>query len=353
MSQTPQPPRLAAISDLVGKESLANLPTPVHEYRLRLPSGKHQVTVKFDNLAGDLYGGNKVRKLEYILHRAREKHCERVATFGTVASHHALATALYAKRLGYPCVCFLSHQPPSPAASKALRMHLEIGTSLVRYGGGYEKRLQILRRNLWGRHPWVVPIGGSSWLGAFGFVCAGIELAKQVAEGLLQPPGRLYVAAGTMGTAAGLALGLALAELPAEVHAIRVSDTSICNEQAMRRLIDKTARMMHRLDRSIPRNLGERVNLRLRNEFYAGGYARTDDRTEAAIAFARDEMGLELEGTYTGKAMAALLADLSGHDAADGKFLFWNTFNSASLPVDENAPLDRDALPEEFLRYVS
>jgi D-cysteine desulfhydrase len=353
MLQKPQSRRLASITALLGKESLANLPTPVREYRLRLPSGEHEVTVKLDNLTGDLYGGNKVRKLEYILHRARERHCERVATFGTVASHHALATALYAKRLGYPCVCFLSHQPPSPAASKALRMHLEIGTSLVRYGGGYEKRLEILRRNLWGRHPWVVPIGGSSWLGAFGFVCAGIELAEQVADGLLQTPARLYVAAGTMGTAAGLALGLALAKLPVEVHAVRVSDTSICNEEKMRRLIDKTARMMHRLDRSIPRDLGKRVNVRVRHEFFAGGYTRTDTRTEAAIAFARDEMNLELEGTYTGKAMAALLADLSGNDTPHRKFLFWNTFNSASLPVDENAPIDRRALPEEFLRYVT
>jgi D-cysteine desulfhydrase len=353
MLQKPQARRLASITGLLGKESLASLPTPVREYRLRLPSGKHDVTVKLDNLSGDLYGGNKVRKLEYILHRAREKHCERVATFGTVASHHALATALYAKRLGYPCVCFLSHQPPSPAASKALRMHLEIGTSLVRYGGGYEKRLEILRRNLWGRHPWVVPIGGSSWLGAFGFVCAGIELAEQVADGLLRTPARLYVAAGTMGTAAGLALGLALAKLPAEVHAVRVSDSSICNEEKMRCLIDKTALMMHRLDRSIPRDLGKRANVRLRHEFFAGGYARTDAGTDAAIDFARDEMGLELEGTYTGKAMAALLADLSGNDTRHRKVLFWNTFNSASLPVDENAPIDRHALPEEFLRYVS
>jgi D-cysteine desulfhydrase len=345
--------RLASIGGLLGKESLANLPTPVREYRLSMPSGRRQVTVKLDNLTADLYGGNKVRKLEYILHRAREKHCERVATFGTVASHHALATALYAKRLGYPCVCFLSHQPPSPAASKTLRMHLKLGTSLVRYGGGYQKRLQILRRNLWGRHSWVVPSGGTSWLGAFGFVCAGIELAEQVAEGLLQPPGRLYVAAGTMGTAAGLALGIALADLPTEVHAVRVSDTSICNEQAMRRLIDKTARMMYRLDPSVPRNLSERVNICLRHGFFAGGYARTDAQTEAAIAFAANELGLELEGTYTGKAMAALLADLSGRDAAGRQFLFWNTFNSAPLPVDENAPVDRDALPQEFLRYVS
>lgn len=353
MSPDLQSSRLPRIGGLVGKETLANLPTPVREYPLTFPAGRRQLSVKLDNLAGELYGGNKVRKLEYILHRARQKHCERIATFGTVASHHALATALYSKRLGLPCTCFLSHQPATPATAETLKMHLQLGTSLVRYGGAYEKRLRILRQHLWGRESWVVPAGGTSWLGAFGFVCAGIELAEQIREGHLPAPDRLYVAAGTMGTAAGLALGLALANLTTEVHAVRVSDASICNEEAMQRILDKTARMMHRLDRALPRNLAQRVNLRLRHEFFAGGYARTDAQTEAAIAFARDELDLELEGTYTGKAMAAVIHDLSGAEGPKERFLFWNTFNSAPLPLDTKAPVDRSALPEEFLRYVS
>lgn len=353
MSQRPQLSHLASIGGLIGKESLAHLPTPVREYPLRLPAGHRKLTVKLDNLTGDLYGGNKVRKLEYILYRARQKHCERIATFGTVASHHALATALYASRLGYPCTCFLSHQVPTAAAAKTLRMHVQLGTSLVCYGGAYAKRLKILREHLWGRHPWVVPVGGTSWLGAFGFVCAGIELAEQIAEGLLPPPDRLYVAAGTMGTAAGLALGLALAELQTEVHAIRISDTSICNEEALRHIIDKTARMMHRLDNSIPREVSRRVNIRLRHEFFAGGYARTDAETDAAIDLAKGQLDLQLEGTYTGKAMAAVIRDFSGGGTGAREFLFWNTFNSAQLPLDANATFDRKALPEEFLRYVS
>lgn len=231
-------------------------------------------------------------------------------------------------------------------------MHLKLGTSLVRYGGGYEKRLRTLRQHLWGRNPWVVPIGGTSWLGAFGFVAAGIELAEQVAEGLLPEPDRLYVATGTMGTAAGLALGLALSDLKTAVHAVRVSDTFICNEDALRRILAKTVRMLRRLDRSIPQDLAERTRIRLRHDFFAGGYARTDDETEAAIRFAKDELDLQLEGTYTGKAMAAVISDLAGAATSGTECLFWNTFNSTPLPVDHRESIDRDALPEEFLRYV-
>jgi D-cysteine desulfhydrase len=338
---------------LLGKESLAHLPTPVREYPVHIAGSRHRLSVKLDNLTGEIYGGNKVRKLEYILHRAREKNCERVATFGTVASHHALATSLYARRLGFPCICFLSHQVPTPAASSTLRMHLQIGTSLVRYGGPYKKRLHTLRQHLWGRNPWVVPVGGTSWLGAFAYACAGIELAGQVAEGLVPRPDRLYVATGTMGTAAGLALGLALAGLGTEVQAIRVSDTSICNESDLKLLLYKTARMMHRLDRAIPRDLGEHAKITLRHEFFAGGYARTDEETDTAIRLAKDELDLELEGTYTGKAMAAVFRDLPAAENSQQNFLFWNTFNSVPLPIDESAPIDPAALPDEFLRYLN
>lgn len=343
---------LPPLSGMLGKETLAKLPTPVREYRLHLPFGSRELSVKLDNLSGDIYGGNKVRKLEYILHRARQKRCERIATFGTVGSHHALATALYADRLGYPCTCFLSHQRPTPNVSTSLRMHMQIGTLVVRYGGAYRKRLQILRENLWGRHPWVVPAGGTNWLGCYSFVCAGVELAEQVAAGLLPPPDRLYVAAGTMGTAAGLALGLTVSGLDTEVHAVRVSDTSVCNEDGLQHILTKTARMMHRLDSSIPRRISERVNLRLRHEFYAGGYAHSNEETQAAIRFAKDELDLELEETYTGKAMAAVIRDLNERHAGSRNFLFWNTYSSAELPLDANARVDADALPEEFLRYL-
>lgn len=353
MSPALEQSRLPSIDRLLGKETLAQLPTPVREYPLHVAGAQHRLSVKLDNLTGDVYGGNKVRKLEYILHRAREKDCERVATFGTVASHHALATSIYAKQLGFPCICFLSHQVPTPAASSSLRMHLQLGTRLVRYGGPYKKRLDTLRHHLWGRNPWVIPIGGTSWLGAFAYVCAGIELAAQVAKGLVPPPDRLYVAAGTMGTAAGLALGLALAGMRTEVHAVRVSDTSICNQDDLKLLLDKTARMMHRLDPAIPRNLGAQSNLRLRHEFFAGGYARTDDETEAAIRLAKDELDLELEGTYTGKAMAAVIRDLSAAGSSGLNFMFWNTFNSAPMQMDESAPVDPSALPSEFLRYLN
>lgn len=338
------------IRDLPGKVDLASLPTPVREYRLQAAAGSRPLYVKHDDLTASLYGGNKVRKLEYYFHRARERGCEVVATFGTVGSHHALATALYADVLGYACTCFLSHQKASPAVTETLMTHLRVGTRVVRYGGYYPERIGTLRANLWGRAAWVIPAGGTCWLGTYAFVRAGQELARQVAQKLLPEPDRLYAATGTMGTAAGLALGLALAGLRTEVHAIRVSHTWLCNEAELARILRNTTNMMRRLDAAVPADLHRQARIVLRHEFFAGGYARSNEETDAAIELARDQLGLALESTYTGKAMAAVLRDV---DAGAGDVLFWNTYNSATLPEPDADAIDRSALPAEFLRYVA
>lgn len=334
----------------LGKETLADLPTPVRRHSMEHAGRRVEMFVKRDDLTGDVYGGNKLRKLEYLLHRLRVRERRLVGTFGTVASNHALATAICCRRLALPCVCFLSHQRATPSAGRALNMHARLGTKVVPWGGEYSARLAVLREHLWRRDAGVIPPGGSSWLGTVGYVEAGVELAAQIAGGGLPRPDRVYVATGTMGTAAGLALGFALAGLSSEIHAVRVSHTWLCNEHALSRLVQKTAGMLHRLLPAFPAQLDRRVNLRLRHEFFAGGYAATDAATEEAIRLADEQLGLTLEGTYTGKAMAALLADLA-RDPASGGILFWNTCNGRVLPVASRAPLDPATLPPEFRRY--
>ncbi len=333
------------------KASLASLPTPVSKRSLNTASGRQRVSIKHDDLTGELYGGNKVRKLEYIFRLARSRNAQRIATFGTVASNHALATALYASASGFECTCFLSHQSKTANVGRVLNMHLDNGTEIVRFGGGRASRVATMRDNLLGRNAWVIPIGGSSWLGTLGFVNAGLELAEQILSGEVPAPARVYVATGTMGTAAGLALGLALRGIAINVHAIRVSHESICNPAAMRRLIAKTAMLMRRFDATIPTDLASRTRFVLRDEFFGDGYARSNKATDRAIALARDELDLSLEQTYTGKAMAALLHDLDNTGAAKQPSLFWNTYNSRPLPVGEERPADNESLPAEFLRY--
>ena len=341
-------PRLAAC---LPKSSIADLPTPLKQYSLRKQHNAPSILVKHDDLSSRLYGGNKIRKLEYILQRAKDRDAKRVATFGTVASNHALATALYATELDLKCTCLLSHQSKTAKAPLALNMHLQNQTEIVRFGGARRSRVNTMRKYLQNRRTWVIPMGGSSWLGVVGFVNAGLEVAAQFDTAGVDIPDRLYVANGTMGTAAGIALGLALANIPTEVHAVRVTHEFIANPTAMQRLINKTAAMMNRLDPTVPADIAARSKLRFRDEFFAGGYAQSNPETDRAIEFAREEIGLTLDATYSGKAMAALLHDLSRDDRAENKMMFWNTYNSSVLPVTAEQPEDTSHLPEEFLRY--
>ncbi len=340
-----------ALSGKLRKVALANLPTPVGSGSISTAAGRREISIKYDNLTSSYYGGNKVRKLEYLLQRAIERRAKRIATFGSVASNHALATALYARRLDLDCTCLLSHQARSAAVVKVLQLLLQSGAEIVRYGGDYGARIATMRQHVQGRRSWVIPLGGSSWLGTVGYVAAGLELAGQVSAGRIPAPTRIYIATGTMGSAAGLALGLALAELQSEVQAVRVSPQAIMNRERLDKLMAKTAVMLNRLDASIPADLHRRARIEVRHEFYGDGYAMSNAATEAAIDEARDALGLALDSTYTGKAMAALLQDAAQPRHRDASLMFWNTYNSRPLPEIHATAPESAKLPAEFLRY--
>ncbi len=331
------------------KLALADLPTPVTTRNYSLGSRRFEVAIKHDEATSSLYGGNKVRKLEYLLQRAKDRGARRVATFGAAGSNHALATAMHASTLGLDCTCFLSHQQTTPNVARTLNMHRELGTEIFKWGHGVDQ-VAMFREHLQGRGAWVIPLGGTCWLGAVGFVNAGLELAAQVAEGHIDRPDRIYIACGTTGSAAGLALGIAAAGLRATVHAVQVADNPFSSERKMRKLMDKTRHLLNRLspDFDAPDYASRIV---WRDEFLAGGYARVDDATTIAVALAKDQLGLSLETTYTGKAMAAMLHDLALADDDLGRCLFWNTYNAQPLPVSATRPEHLGNIPDEFASY--
>ncbi|MDJ0812297.1 MAG: pyridoxal-phosphate dependent enzyme [Woeseiaceae bacterium] len=338
-----------ALARRLPRTRLADLPTPVEIRSLQIGGDEHQLAIKRDDLTGELYGGNKVRKLEYLLAKAQSRGARRIATFGTVGSNHALAMALYAHELGYECTCFLSHQAVTPTIARTLRLHLANGTEIIRYGGGRASRIATLRKHLWRRRAFLIPPGGSSWLGAVGFVAAGLELAAQVDAGDIALPDRIYVANGTMGTAVGLALGLALAGASSELHAVQVTEDFVSSPRAMQRLLEKTASMLNRLDPTIPDNLAARARYVFRTGYLGDGYAKSNAATDAAVALALEQLDLPLETTYTGKAMAALIDDLKN---GPGNVLFWNTYNSRQLSDPALDAAAEAVLPKAFQLYL-
>jgi D-cysteine desulfhydrase len=334
--------------------SLADWPTPVQRLGgLEGATGASALYLKRDDTAGERYAGNKLRKLEYLLADAKARGAARVMTFGAYGSNHALATAVHARAMGLGCISMLVPQVPSTKACRNLLASHAAGAELHHYPGEGAiadavryQRLRHERRD--GVAPVVVPGGGSSALGAVGFVGAGLELADQIAAGELPAPARIYIALGTTGTVAGLAIGLAAAGLGTEVMAVRVVQAEFGSRARLDRLIRETGELLAGADPSFPRISPEDCHVTLRHDFFGGEYARYTPDSLDAVRRAWTTDGVRLEGTYTGKALAAMLADLGDADLRRQPVLFWNTYNSLPLRVDG---IDYRSLPRPFHRY--
>ena len=331
---------------------LVDAPTPVEDGSALLPSDEDlsigSLWVKRDDMTSARYGGNKVRKLELLLGEAIAEGRRAVITFGAYGSNHALATAVYASALGLEPHVVLSPQAPGPFAARTLRAHAGIGTKLHVVEGWDGKRAAVeAKRALTERDgiaPSIIPMGGTSPLGALGYVNAALELLGQRSA-----PNRVYVAGGTLGTAIGLAVGFAAAGAPTKVIAVRVTPDEIAFDAFAETLAAETIALLRSLDSGFPDLRFRDLAFELRHEWFEPGYGIVTPETTEAVAFA-SAGGVKLETTYTGKAFAAMLGDArNGKIGATESVVFWDTYNSAPMP-----PAGDDALLPEVLRdYVA
>ena len=317
---------------------------------IELPLGDRTLLAKLDGDTSELYGGNKVRKLEYLLAQAQRHGCERVATFGAAGSNHATATAVHAHRLDLRCTTFLSRQRTTPWIEDNLKLQLQSNADIVFVEGTRAQREQQARRwiHKYRERVWRIPMGGSSIAGALGYVNAGLELAAQLSG--KTPPDRLYVPLGTMGTAVGLAVGLALAGARIPIHAVRVVHETIGSAATAIVFFKRLTRLLTSLDPTIPRLTFDPALFIVREEFFGAGYAHATDAAIVALAHAKDHWNLALETTYSAKTLAALLADQRSVSAPNSPLL-WCTYSSHKQDEDDR-PVGLAALPEPLHRYM-
>jgi D-cysteine desulfhydrase len=174
----------------------------------------------------------------------------------------------------------------------------------------------------------VIPFGGTNARGLIGFVNAAIELADQIEAGALPMPDLIYVPYGSTGTACGLALGLAAIGLRTSVVGVRVVPAESTNPDRARRVMEEAMGLLRGLDAGFPAVNLDRVALEVRDGFLGDEYAAVTAESLEAVALAQAD-NLHLETTYTGKALAALVADAKAGKLASKTTLFWNTYSSA------------------------
>lgn len=288
--------------------SLARLPTPIDRLpRLSAHLGGPQIYVKRDDLTDLGLGGNKLRKLEFLLGEALAQGADIVLTVGALQSNHARQTAAACARLGLDCELILRsgrHASEAYLQNGNLLLDRLFGADIHLLQASESRedfmtaRAAALREA--GRKPYCIPVGGSCGLGNLGYVACADEILSQSSASHVQFAA-VVVATGSGGTQGGLVAGMKLLDgMP--VMGIAVEGTRAEQEALTIRQAEET---LHHLGRE---DVGVAEAVCVFDEFVGPGYARPTDAMREALSLAARCEGLVLDPVYTGKAFAGLIA---------------------------------------------
>ena len=318
------------------RTAFATLPTPITEaagLRTALggPARCPRILLKRDDLTGLALGGNKARKLEFLIGDARRFGATHVVTTGAVQSNHARMTAAAARTAGLGVSLVLTSTERTPAVQGNYLLDLLFGARIHLIRAGPDPRVAVApdeeervrevvdRLRADGERPYVIPVGGSSGVGALGYAAGTLELVDQLAALELRPT-RLYYASGSRGTQAGLELGSRLFSPPYRLFGVAVSGGE--EEKCVRaaRIAKEGAAL---LEARVTIAAQELVT---DQDQIGEGYGIPTPACLEAIRLLAQCDGVLLDPTYTAKAMAGLIADVrSGEIAADETVIFLHT----------------------------
>ena len=318
--------------------SLGHWPTPLEpmdRLRAQLGGGCPKLYVKRDDCTGLATGGNKTRKLEFLMGEALGDRADVVITFGAVQSNHCRQTAAAAAKLGLECDLILLDmvhgRGPSYATSGNVLLDTLLGARLHQTSpAAAQVKLQELlnRHEIAGRRPYVVPLGGSNATGALGYVAAYRELGQQCADQNIIVSTIVH-AVSSGGTQAGLVAGAAFYDHRTRILGINVSRPDGAGSAENVREIARD--VLARLD-GVPPGLDRRVEV---VDGYLGpAYGVPTDAMREAMTLAARYEGLILDPVYSGKAFAALIAMIREEKFnSDETIVFLHTGGNAVLPA--------------------
>ena len=312
--------------------------------------GEGRLWIKHDDKSSTEYGGNKVRKLEFVLADAIKKGCDRVITMGGIGTNHGLATAVFAKRLGLTCTLLLFKQPVNEYVKRNMLLFHKYEAEMIYVKSIFRSliKLLVLQRLRSGKAYRLIA-GGSSPLGTLGFVNAAFELKKQIGERLMPEPDIIVCPLGSNGTMAGLSLGVQLAGMKSRVIGVRVTESHLgpfqaCTKGTVKTLMKQALRLMNK-DLTIDQSRYE-----VFQSYFGEGYGYPTPEGMRAINLMKERENIRLEPTYTGKTFAAVLDMLASNQYAGKSILYWHTYNSVDLSACA-ASVDCKLLPEPFPQF--
>ena len=313
---------------------LGHFPTPLEPMdRLSELLGGPRLWVKRDDCTGLSSGGNKTRKLEYLMADAQKHGADTIITQGATQSNHARQTTAAAAKLGMECHILLEDRTGSDDSNYVLngnvlldRLH---GASVSRRAGGTDMNaeMEALAETLLaeGKKPYVIPGGGSNAIGALGYVNCARELAEQAAGTGLHIDALVH-ATGSSGTQAGLVAGLAAIQSDMHLLGIGVRAPQEKQEQMVFDLAQKTADY---LDTGLTI---DRREVRANCDYVGAGYGLPTDGMIAALKLLAQTEGLLFDPVYSGKGLDGMIDQLrKGYFDGMENVVFLHTGGSAAL----------------------
>lgn len=317
---------------------LADLPTSIDELpRLSQELGGPRLLVKRDDQTGLAMGGNKIRKLEFLIADALEQGADMVITAGAAQSNHCRQTAAAAVRVGLGCTLVLGGEPPSTPTGNLLLDQL-MGAQIHwagphRRGEDLEKVADQARAA--GHRPYIIPYGGSNPVGATGYVAAILELHQQLASDHPEGVDRIAFASSSGGTQAGMVVGARAIGLESQILGIGIDKGEAGDDPYPVRL----ARLASETAVHVGLNANFTPDDFFVNQDYLGaGYGVVGELEREAIRLAARLEGLMLDPVYTGRAMGGLIDMIRrGIIAPSETVLFWHTGGTPALFTYANA----------------
>jgi D-cysteine desulfhydrase len=319
--------------DSFPRAQLAHLPTPIEPLpNLTAYLGGPELFIKRDDQTGLATGGNKARKLEYLIGQALTVEADTVITAGSTQSNHARQTAAAAARFGLQCHLVLyapNGAPPQDTTGNLLLSQL-LGAAIhwTDERAPYARTMARVESQLLdaGRHPYVIPYGGSNAYGLLGYAAAMREFKAQ-ARGL-DPFDTHVFASSSGGTQAGMILGGHLADLDqtSRILGISVDLPAAALAARVTSLVNNAANLLH-LDWNLNPS-----DVLINDDYMGAGYAVVGGAEREAVRLMARQEGILLDPVYTGRAFAGLIDLIRRGDSTTGqRILFWHTGGSAAL----------------------
>lgn len=312
------------------KYNLGFFPTPLHRLNnLSNIYSDYNIYIKRDDQTGLASGGNKTRKLEYLIKQAIDQGCDTVFTAGAQQSNHCRQTAAACAVAGLECHLIIKGSEPETYQGNLLLSHL-LG-AIFHFTGDSGKEIDFeffthkLDKN---KKPFIIPIGGSNVTGALGFVEAVKELKEQLDEQVLNID-YIFFASSSGGTQAGLILGLELYQLETELIPIKIDKDDASKTQIEEVILDLVIEGKDLLNIKRDYSL---TDITLNKNYNQSAYAVLTDNEKSAIKKLALTEGILLDPVYSGRAFYGMLDFLKEKRIpANSNILFWHTGGSAAL----------------------